>query len=66
MSKTTMDSNAKVAKIKSIINSCLTYCQVQTCFTFIDFVPFEYRRKILLALQEKAYKMRNDDLNNAK
>ena len=57
----------KVEKITSIIESCETYEQVQSCFGFVRNPSFfgddllqKYR--ILLLIQSKAYSLRNADL----
>jgi hypothetical protein len=60
-----MSSNSKLAKVKSIIDSCVTYEQIQSCFSFIKgtFFPNEQDRwKVLGYLQTKAYALRNADL----
>lgn len=57
----------KVEKITSIIESCETYEQAQSCFLFVrnpsffgDDILQKYR--ILLLIQKKAYSLRNADL----
>ena len=57
----------KVEKITSIIESCETYEQVQSCFSFVRNPSFfgddllqKYR--ILVLIQSKAYSLRNADL----
>jgi hypothetical protein len=57
----------KLEKIVSIIESCETYEQVQTCFSFIKNPAFcgedllmEY--KVLSTIQAKAYSLRNADI----
>jgi predicted metal-binding protein len=57
----------KAEKITSIIESCETYEQVQSCFSFVknpsffgDDILQKYR--ILLLIQAKAYSLRNNDL----
>lgn len=51
---------------KAIINSCETYGQVKTCFSFLDnrYVCRSMLDEIKVAgmLQDKAYSMRNADL----
>jgi hypothetical protein len=59
-------SQSKFAKVKSIIESCETYEQIQSCFSFVNsesFFPEIWERvKILGIIQTKAYAMRNADL----
>jgi hypothetical protein len=59
---------SKFERVKSIINSCETYEQVQTCFVFVNsdsfFTDVLEKTKILGILQSKAYQLRNDDLKN--
>ena len=60
-----MSSNSKLAKVKSIIDSCVTYEQIQSCFSFIKgtFFPSEQDRwKVLGFIQDKTYTLRNADL----
>jgi hypothetical protein len=57
----------KIEKIESIIESCETYEQVQSCFSFIKNPAFcgedlSMKTKILLLIQKKAYSLRNADL----
>lgn len=58
--------SSKFSKVKSIINSCVTYDQLQSCFSFVNneaFFPQLWERcKILSILQTKAYELRNADL----
>lgn len=61
----------KAEKITSIIASCETYEQVQSCFCFVRNPSFfgedilqKYR--ILLLIQSKAYSLRNTDLKEHK
>lgn len=61
----------KAEKITSIIESCETYEQVQSCFSFVRNPSFfgedilqKYR--ILLLIQSKAYSLRNTDLKEHK
>jgi hypothetical protein len=58
-------SNSKLLKVKSIINSCETYEQIQSCFSFINgnfFTEISDKIKILSFIQEKTYSLRNADL----
>jgi hypothetical protein len=60
-----MSSNSKLAKVKSIIDSCVTYDQVKSCFSFVEgtfFSDIWERTKVLGYLQTKAYALRNADL----
>ncbi len=62
-----MGINQKLEKIQSIIESCKTYEQVLTCFSFVNGAFFNYddiltRYKVLGFLQKKAYEMRSEDL----
>ena len=63
-----MNQTEKLVKIKSIIDSCENYNQLLSCFSFVKrnefFTDELYRWKTLIAIQEKAYKMRNDDLKS--
>jgi hypothetical protein len=56
----------KFNKVKSIIESCETYEQVQTCFSFVrneSFFPnLLDRYKVLGLIQAKAYSLRNEDI----
>ncbi len=56
----------KFNKVKSIIESCETYEQVQSCFSFVrreSFFPdLADRYKILTIIQAKAYSLRNADI----
>jgi hypothetical protein len=56
----------KFNKVKSIIESCETYEQVQSCFSFVrreSFFPdLADRYRVLLIIQAKAYSLRNADL----
>ena len=61
----------KLEKITSIIESCETYEQVQSCFSFVrnpaflgDDISLKY--KVLLLIQSKAYSLRNTDLKEHK
>lgn len=51
-------------KIVNSINSCQTYEHVKTCLNFVKCYPNDLlmQSKILLAVQTKAYEMRNKDL----
>lgn len=60
-----MSTKSKIEKVKSIINSCVTYEQIQSCFSFVkgNFFTNEFERwEILSFLQNKAYALRNEDL----
>lgn len=60
-----MKTADKLAKITSIINSCETYDQVLTCFTFVNrpfFTDILLKYKVLGAIQSKAYTIRKTDL----
>lgn len=62
-----MKIQEKLNKIKSIINSCETYEQVQSCFSFAKnhaFLGNDIMEKtnILLLIQAKSYSLRNNDL----
>lgn len=57
----------KLEKIISIIESCETYGQVQSCFSFVRNPAFfgddlMQKYKVLLMIQKKAYSMRKGDL----
>lgn len=57
----------KLEKITSIIESCETYEQVQSCFSFVRNPAFlgddlSLKYKVLLLIQSKAYSLRNSDL----
>jgi hypothetical protein len=56
----------KFNKVKSIIESCETYEQVQSCFSFVrreSFFPdVLHRYRVLAIIQAKAYSLRNADL----
>lgn len=57
----------KKEKIGSIISSCITYDQVQTCFSFVTgpfFSELSDKMYILGLIQKKAYEIRNKDLRN--
>jgi len=61
-----MSTNTKLAKVKSIIDSCDTYEQVQSCFSFVNrtfFTDILDKTKVLSYLQDKAYALRNADLS---
>jgi hypothetical protein len=61
-----MSSKDKLAKVKSIIDSCNTYDQVQSCFSFVNrsfFTDILDKTKVLSYLQKKAYALRNSDLS---
>ena len=59
-------NQSKFSKVKSIIESCETYDQIQSCFSFVkneSFFPELWERtKILGIIQTKAYALRNADL----
>jgi hypothetical protein len=59
-------SQSKFEKVKSIIESCETYDQIKTCFSFVNvetFFPDVLERfKVLRIIQSKAYALRNADL----
>ena len=66
-----MTTEEKITKVKSIINSCLTYDQLLCCFSFLkniyivgddDYDSLFNSYDIALAIQSKAYEMRNKDL----
>lgn len=66
-----MDIKEKLEKITSIIESCETYEQTQSCLSFVrnpsffgDDILQKYR--ILLLIQSKAYSLRNADLEEHK
>jgi hypothetical protein len=57
----------KLEKIVSIIESCETYDQVKSCFSFIKNPAFcgddlSMKYKVLSTIQAKAYSLRNTDL----
>ena len=57
----------KLEKIVSIIESCETYDQVKSCFSFIKNPAFcgddlSMKYKVLSTIQAKAYSLRNADL----
>ncbi len=49
-------------KIKSIINSCITYEQTQSCLNIVKLVKREHSFKVLGMVQDKVYSIRNTDL----
>lgn len=51
-------------KIIKIINSCITYSQIQSCFNIVknNMHDLEYAYAILNKVQEKMYDMRINDL----
>ena len=58
-------SNCKLLKVKSIIDSCETYEQIQSCFSFVNgtfFTDISDKFKVLRYVQEKSYALRNKDL----
>jgi hypothetical protein len=61
-----MKTDKNSEKVKSIINSCKTYEQLQSCFSFIDnkYVCSDEleQSNILKYLQDKAYNMRLEDI----
>ena len=61
-----LTTNQKLAKVERIINSCETYDQVLTCFSFANGTFFNSdllsQSKVLGMIQKKAYQMRNEDL----
>ena len=57
----------KLEKITSIIESCETYEQTQSCLSFVRNPAFfgddlMQKYKVLLLIQQKAYSLRNADL----
>ena len=56
----------KFEKVKSIIESCETYEQIQSCFSFTKtetfFPDLLTRFKVLGLIQAKAYQLRKSDL----
>jgi hypothetical protein len=57
----------KLEKIVSIIESCETYDQVKSCFSFIKNPAFcgedlSMKYKVLSTIQAKAYSLRNADI----
>jgi hypothetical protein len=57
----------KLEKIVSIIESCETYDQVKSCFSFIKYPAFceedlSMKYKVLSTIQAKAYSLRNADI----
>lgn len=59
-------SQSNYLKLKSIVNSCKSYEQIQSCFSFVNnpvFLKEEWERwKLLGIIQKKAYSLRNEDL----
>jgi len=63
-----MDTTEKLNKVKSIIESCLTYDQLQSCMSFVqtsNFFPENLDRiRVMGFIQHKAYSMRLADLKD--
>lgn len=61
-----MTKEETLNRIESIIDSCKTYDQVQTCLSFVNYprqhVGQAEKFKILGLVQQKAYDLRNADL----
>ena len=59
-----MNNSNKLIKIDSIVNSCITYDQLLTCFSFTKFFPDDISSQIKVTgiIQKKAYSMRNIDI----
>ena len=62
-----ISTKQKLSKVESIINSCKTYDQVLTCFSFVRGTFFNgdllSQSKVLSMIQKKSYEMRRNDLN---
>ena len=57
----------KLEKIVSIIESCETYDQVKSCFSFIKYPvfcgeDFSMKYEVLSTIMTKAYSLRNADI----
>jgi hypothetical protein len=49
-------------KIRSIVKSCLTYEQAQSCMNIVNLVRREHKFVVLGMVQEKVFQIRNNDL----
>ena len=61
-----MDHQAKLNKVKSVIESCKTYPQVQSCFSFLtnqSLFESDHEKFVVLGwIQSKAYELRAEDI----